>query len=132
MKKLKLFFTWFIYILLIGCASNKMNKVPFTEEDYILAYKKEVLYGCINQKTENNFYKLMDSYKDLGLYTEVSLLYHEVADNALQLGENFSKTIKPVNYPDAENKLPIFRDCVDYAFGKEVDSIARATYKRTR
>lgn len=117
----------------LSCKTQKVTSNDFSEEEYyILAYKKEVLYSCINEKTNREFYLFLNKYNDLGLYTEVAILYHDTADTATALGRKYSENIKPVNYPDAENKVPIFRDCVNYAFSKEIDSIARVTYKRTK
>ena len=122
-----------ILLTFLSCKSQKIaDGNSYSEEDYILSYKKEVLYGCINTKTNKEFYEVLNKYNDLGLYTEVAILNHEIADQATFLGKEYSKNIKSVNYPDAENKVPIFRDCVNYAFSKEIDSIARVTYERTR
>jgi len=123
-----------LVIAFLSCKTQKIKNNSFSEEEelYVLAFKKEVLYSCINEKTNREFYRFLDNYNDLGLYTEVAILYHDIADKASSFGKKYSKNIKPVNYPDAENKVPIFRDCVNYAFGKEIDSIARITYKETR
>jgi len=123
-----------IVSIFINCKSRMDTKNHFSEDEeyYILAFKKEVIYSCINEKTNREFYSLLNKYDDLGLYTEVEILYHETTLKAAFVGKEYSKKIKPVNYPDAENKLPIFRDCINYAFSKEVDSIARDAYKKSR
>lgn len=118
-----------IFLLLVGCKSKRINSnYSQEEENYVIAYKKVVLYNCINQSTDKQFYNFLSQYNDLGLYTETVVLFHETADKASFLGKNYADKITPINYPDAENKLPIFRDCVSYAFSKEVDSVARASY----
>ncbi len=122
-----------LFLSYTGCKTQK-NKIELNskEESYVLAYKKSVLFGCINEKTNKDFRKMLDNHGDLGLYTEVEILFHEIAKEAYAQGMDYSNEITPVNYPDADGKLPIFRDCVSYAFSNKVDSIARVSYRRTR
>lgn len=120
------------YLLLIvifySCKSTK-PQWPTQERDYIDAYKKAVLYGCLNESTGGNFQKMLIENDDLCLYTEVQIIYHDTYEKAKSHGSNYARTIEKVSLPDIENKIPGFSQCVSYAFGREVDSIARASYK---
>ncbi len=120
------------FIFLFNCKSENKNNDSYTKEEYILAYKKMVLYGCINEKTNNEFRKIMIRYNNVNS-TEVAILFHAVANRADSIGGVYSKKIKPYTYyGDLKGKVPLFGKCVEYAFGTEVDSIAKKTYKETR
>lgn len=113
-----------IVLLLLSCKSSKPTA---EEQDYVLAYKTSVLYGCMNSNN-NKFSQYLQNTNDLGLFTEIEVLKHTETETAIKLGEKFLPTIKPLNYGDAGNKVPVYSQCVSYAFGAEVDSIARAQY----
>ncbi len=118
----------FAVFILVSCKSTKSQWL--TEEEYYLeAYKKSVLYGCLNESTRGNFQKMLIENDDLCLYTEVQIIYHDTYEKAKSHGSNYARTLEKVSLPDIENKIPGFSQCVSYAFGREVDSIARASYK---
>lgn len=125
---MKLIYFFVLVLLLLSCQSVK-NKSE--EQDYVLAYKTSVLYGCMNG-SNNSFNNYLKSTNDLGLFTEAEVLKHAEAETAIKLGEKFSLTIKPLNYDDAGNKVPIYSSCVSYAFSAEIDSMAKAQYKISR
>lgn len=121
----------FVLIFFFSCSTKEKNK-PFNEEEYIFAYKKMVLYGCINGKTNNDFKKIMNKYNDVHS-VEVAILFHETVKKADSLGNLYSKEILPYNnYGDLKGKTPIFSKCVSYAFSKKIDSIAKKTYKKNK
>lgn len=130
--KLKKVVLFIIVLLLLKCKNETIKKdlKPFTKEDYVLSYKKMVLYGCIDEKTENKFGKLLDNYNTV-FSMEVSILFHDIANKADSLGRKYSiKSIKPYEYyGDLKGKIPLFGKCVEYAFSKEVDSIAVNLYR---
>lgn len=58
------------------------------------------------------------------------ILKHSETFQVLDLGKIYSDTIRPHQYyEDLRGKVPIYSDCVRYAFSKEIDSIAKATYR---
>ena len=112
---------------MFGCKTN--NAATSSDEaGYVIAYKKAVLFGCLNESTERGFSKLLTATNDLGNYAEAQILFHSVYEDAKTIGINHAKLLEPVSYPDAENKIPGYSSCVSYAFSKEVDSIARLAY----
>ncbi len=121
-----------IIVTLMGLSSCKSAKPqwPTEEEYYLEAYKKSVLYGCLHEATNADFGEMMEAKNDLGLYTEAQVLFHFTCDAAVALGKDYSHTIETVSYPDVEGKKPIYSQCVSYAFGREVDSMARASYRK--
>ena len=123
----KLVYFVLLFICITACKSTN-SKVPSEKEYYIEAYKKAVLYGCLDERTSKDFTKMLVKHNDLGLYTEVQILFHSECEKAETLGANFARQLQPAHLPDAENMIPGYRDCVSYAFSKEVDSIARSAY----
>lgn len=124
-----------ILILLIIVSSCKIQKQPyqtnnFERDEYILAYKKCILYGCIEEATNNNFNKFSKENNDLGLTIERAILYSGVINEPFELGKKMAKDIRIINYSDYEGRKPIFSDCVSFAFSKETDSIASISYKK--
>lgn len=115
-------------ILFYSCKVNK--DIGSTKDVYILAYKKAVLYECINSATNGNLYKFSRENNDLGTAPQVAIIYHSDVKSAKILGASLSTKIKKINYSDYQNKKPIFSDCVGFAFSKYVDSIARNRYKK--
>lgn len=97
--------------------------------EFIQAFKVSVLYGCINEATNGEFQKFSINNNDLGLALEVSVLFHSETEYAIKIGEELSKKIRTINYSDYQGKKPIFSDCVNFAFSKEIDSLALAKYK---
>ena len=127
MKKL---FIIILGIFLFSCKSFQKKPVSnFEEEEFILAYKKCVLYGCINEATNNNLTLFSKENKDLGTAIEVEIIQLQEALDAINKGKELSKKIKEINYADFEDKKPIFSTCVTFAFSKETDSIARILFK---
>src|SRR5690554_2311604 len=118
-------------LLVSSCATKKYSGLGSTEEEFIIAFKKSILMGCLNELTEDEFGKLLvTKYNDIGLYTEVAILYHSEAFFAKCMGVNLAKSLKSVDYPDVAGKKQGYSRCIDYAFfDKEVDSIARIRYK---
>ena len=128
-----------IYIVfgmfLFSCkSSQKMEvsnmQVSTSEEEFVLAYKSCVMYGCINEATNNKFYLFSKENNDLGLAVEVEIMQHYEVSVAKNKGKELSKEIKAIDYADFEGRKPIFTDCLRFAFSKEVDSLAREMYKK--
>ena len=131
--KLKYLYLLTLLIISISCKIHKIEESSSKKEDYVLAYKKAVLYGCINAKTNKDFSKILIEHNDMILTKEFPILFYEIVTEATKLGEKYSSKINThTYYEDLRGKIPIFSDCVSFAFGKEVDSIAKINYKRTR
>ncbi len=130
--KLRYFSSIILLLFFISCKAQKIKDQPYTQENYVMAYKNAVLYGCIDEKTNKEFGQLLNKYNSTAS-REVAILFHDMYNRAKLLGKDYSKNIKAYEYyGDLKGKTPIFSDCVAYAFSKEVDSIARAKYKKTR
>lgn len=119
-----------IFIFLLSCKANK--HIGSSEEEYVMAYKKAVLYGCVNRATKGNLQRFSESNNDLGIAIETAVLYHAVALEANKKGEELSKGVREINYADYDGKKPIFSDCVDFAFSRSIDSVARIKYEQLR
>ncbi len=131
-RLIKILSSILMMITLTTCAVKQESLDGHTKEQYILAYKKEVLFGCLNEKTENKFGKLLNDYNNVGS-VEVAILFHSVANHADSVGREYSRKIKPYDYyGDLIGKSPIFGECVEYAFSIRTDSIATDLYFRTR
>lgn len=125
----------FILLLLLvffsSCKTQKQHAK--SEEDYYVeAYKSTVFKACFNESTGKDFEKFIIGHNDLGGYTDVAVLLHATYQRAAEKGRIFSLTIKSVSYPDADNKMPGYRDCFRYAMSREIDSIARVEYKKSK
>lgn len=121
---------YFILIFIVSLTSCKTKAhIGSTKAEYVRAYKKAVLYGCLNEASNKNFEKLTRENNGLGLAVETSVLYHHEVLKAKELGSQLSEKIRKINYSDYNGKKPIFSDCVDFAFSKYVDSIAKSKYK---
>lgn len=120
--------------LIPSCATKRFSEVGSTEKEFVIAFKKSVLMGCLNEVTDNEFGKfLVTKHNDIGLYTEVAILYHSEVQLAKEMGGNYAKTLKPVDYPDVTGKKQGYSNCIDYAFySKEIDSIAKSNYKKMK
>lgn len=105
------------------------NENVLSEEDYVKAYKTVVLFGCINGGTNGKFSTFLVENNDLGLFTEVDMIYHAVVNIADSLGRDFAKTIKPFEYGDGKGLVPIYSRCFLYALSKEIDSVAKVSYR---
>lgn len=120
-----------IILFFTSCKSKKYQ--GNTEEDYyIIAYKSAVFKGCLNEITDKGFSKLLMEHNDLGGYTDVEILLHGTYLEASERGKKYSLTIKPVSLPDAENKMPGYLECFRYAMSREIDSTARAEFKKSK
>lgn len=120
-------------VILLACSTSKKNQSSdffINEEDYIKSYKVAFVCGCINEGTNENFSKFMKENNDLGLFTEVEVISHQKVKEADSIGRKFSLKIKTLNYEDASNKKPIISRCIYYSLGKEVDSLAKESYRR--
>lgn len=126
--KLKVKIITMLCVLTISCSSKK-NVMYESKGEFIQAFKVSVLYGCINEATNGEFQKFSINNNDLGLALEVSVLFHSETEYAIKIGEELSKKIRTINYSDYQGKKPIFSDCVNFAFSKEIDSLALAKYK---
>lgn len=124
-----IFITTVFLFLLMSCSTLKKSNNNSDEENFVLSYKKSVLYGCVDEATNNNLRLFSKENNDLGLAIEVEIIKHQEVDNALNKGKELSKKIRTINYADFENKKPIFSECINFAFSKEIDSIARELYK---
>ncbi len=130
--RVSLVFCLFGFLFVLGCKS-KDESIYQSKEDFMYAYKSSVFYGCMNGATENNFSNFSKNNNDLGLAPMVAVIYHAETQNATELGEKYSKQIKPSNYGDYQGKSPIFSSCAYYAFySKEIDSIANAIYRKAK
>jgi hypothetical protein len=117
-------------LVLFSCKSPQKVLVSNSEEeDFVLAYKKCVLYGCINDATNNKFNLFSKENNDLGLAVEVAIMQHAEVSIAIEKGKQLSKNIKSIDYADYEGRKPIYTSCVSFAFSKEIDSIARVIFK---
>lgn len=117
-------------VLFVSCKTQK--HITNAKDKYIMAYKKAVLYGCLNEATNGEFQKFSINNNDLGLAVEVSIIYHSDVLFAVNNGKELSKNIRTIDYSDYQGKKPIFSNCVDFAFSKSVDSIARLKYKNLK
>lgn len=124
-----IFITIVFLFLLMSCSTLKKSNNNSDEENFVLSYKKSVLYGCVDEATNNNLRLFSKENNDLGLAIEAEIIQHQEVDNALNKGKELSKKIRTINYADFENKKPIFSECINFAFSKEIDSIARELYK---
>jgi hypothetical protein len=113
-----------------SCKSSKSSLVNVSKDDYVLAYKTSVLYGCLSESTNEDFQKIMKENDDLGLAIESEILGKIEVTRLAQIGSNLSKNIQKIDYADYEGKKPIFSNCVQFAFSKEIDSIAKEEYKK--
>ncbi|MEX2349919.1 MAG: hypothetical protein WD554_03485 [Flavobacteriaceae bacterium] len=115
---------------LFSCTTNK--HIGSTEEQYVLAFKKAVLYGCINGATDGEFQKFLIENNDMGTAIETAVLYHAVVLEAQEVGVNLAKNIEASTYSDYQGRKPIFSNCISFAFSKKVDSLALARYKELK
>lgn len=118
-------------LMMFSCKAQQ-NIVDKKEEDYVLAYKKTVLFGCLNEATNGEFQNFSKNNNDLGLSVEVAVLFHHEAKEAKKIGKKLSKKIRTIDYDDYEGRKPIYSDCVSFAFNKEIDSIARVQFKKLK
>ena len=123
------------FIIFISCtivlackSSKKIDVINSKEEEFVLAYKKCVLYSCINEATENKFNLFIKENNDLGLAVEVAIMQHAEVAIAIEKGKVLAKEVNPIDYSDYQGKKPIFSSCISFAFSKDIDSIARKTY----
>lgn len=114
-------------VLFTSCKTTQ--HVGSTMDEYVMAYKKAVLYGCLNDATNKNFSQFMRENNDLGLAVETAVLFHHEVLKAQELGSQLSENIRTINYSDYKDKKPIFSDCIEFAFSEFVDSIAKHKYK---
>ncbi|MGM0635335.1 MAG: hypothetical protein ACQESK_04675 [Bacteroidota bacterium] len=124
-----------LILLLVSCKTEReITDVGSTDKEYVRAFKKSVLMGCLNGITNQEFGEsLRNKYNDIGLYTEVAILYHSEVKLASKKGNNYAETLKPVSYPDVEGQYQGYSGCVDYAFyNQEIDSIAKAKYRNLK
>lgn len=112
--------------------SRKQQKNPFyvKKSDYVTAYKTAFMSGCLYASTNGNFYSFLQGNNDLGLFTEADLISHVKVNEADSLGRIYAKKIPLFTYGDGAGKLPGFSRCMVFTLSKEVDSIAKATYRR--
>jgi hypothetical protein len=122
-----------ISLTIAACSMNRKtvsNVNLVSEEDYVKAYKTVVLYGCINEGTKGKFSTFLIENNDLGLFSEVDMIYHSGANIADSLGRVFAKTIRPFDYGDGKGKVPNYSRCVLYALSREIDSVAKESYRQ--
>jgi len=126
-------FAILLHVFAYSCNSSKKsrrNDFFIKEDDYTKAYKTAFICGCLNEGTKGNFYKFLRDNNDLGLFTEGDLMSHFKVKEADSLGRIFSSRIKPFTYGDGQGKVPYFSRCILFALSKEVDSIAKESYKQ--
>ncbi|MHA6278654.1 hypothetical protein ACXYMT_00595 [Salinimicrobium sp. CAU 1759] len=117
-------------ILFSACGSPNAANKGTSKEQYVLAYKKAVLYGCIEKATNGNFSEFTRKNNDLGLAVAVAVLHHSETQKARETGAQLSKKIKSSTYMDHEGRKPIFDQCVNFAFSNEMDSLALLEYRK--
>lgn len=122
---------FFIFPILVSSCKTK-KEFGSTEKEFVMAYKKAVLYGCINTATNNNLIKFSRENNDLGIAIETAILYHSEVINAQSIGGKLSEKIRTIDYSDYEGRKPIFSDCIDFAFSKKTDSIAKSKYSQLK
>jgi hypothetical protein len=122
-------FVILLLLILFSCDSQKKVINNSDEEEFVLAYKKAILYGCIDEATQSNFTEFSKTNKDLGIAIELEILQHSETLKALNDGKIYSQKIRSIEYEDFENKKPIYSDCVSFAFSRSSDSIARKLYR---
>ncbi len=128
---LKVNYIILIFILLFTSCKTKKH-IGSTKDEYIMAYKKAVLYGCLNSATNDNFSKFIRENNDLGTAIETAVLYHSDVEHAKKVGAELSSKIRTINYSDYNGKKPIFSDCIEFAFSRYVDSIAKNKYRKLK
>lgn len=116
-----------LFVLITSCKTQ--NLINNKENEYVLAYKKSVFYECVNSATSGNLYKFSKENNDLGTATEVAIIYHSDLEHAKKIGVDLASNIRTIKYSDYDGKKPIFSDCMELAFSKYVDSIAKSKYK---
>lgn len=128
-----------IYLISLTTILSCGKKVSSASRDeskelrnHIIAYKTAVIYECINASTNSNLRKFSDENNDLGLAVEAGIIYNYGIENAGKIGAKFSESISESEYMDNEGGKPIFSDCISFGFSKEVDSLARLSYKNFR
>jgi hypothetical protein len=125
-------FRYLIFATLIVTACKTSSSLDSSEAEYVMAYKKSVFYECVNNATSGNLYKFSENNNDLGTATEVAIIYHSDLEHAKKIGMELSSKIRTINYSDYNGKKPIFSDCIEFAFGNYVDSIAKKKYKNLK
>ena len=121
-------------VLVLACNAskkNQSNEFSISEDAFIKSYKTAFICGCINEATNENFARFMRDNNDLGLFTEVEVISHQRVKEADSIGRKFSQNIKSLNYEDAGNKKPVISRCIYFSLSKEVDSLAKASYRQT-
>lgn len=132
--KLSYCYKFLFLLVLLSCTTTRKKTssgIYVTEKDYIEAYKTSVFYGCMNEGTKGNFSKFLQQENDLGLFTQVEMIFQSNVKEAKTLGQLYSKKIVPFSYGDGAGKVPNFSKCFLYSQSPEVDSFARASYKRS-
>ena len=122
-------------LLLPSCTSirnYKKSDFYVKKDEYLRAHKIAFICGCINEGTNNSLNKFMIENKDVSLFSEAELISHYRVKEADSIGRIYFKKINPINYEDAGYGKAIFSNCIYYAYSKEVDKIARMSYKQIR
>lgn len=117
-------------VLITSCKTQ--DTISISEREYLMSYKKTVFYECVNNATNGNLYKFSRENNDLGIATEVAVIYHSDVEHAKKLGIKLSSNIRTINYSDYNGKKPIFSDCIEFAFSRHVDSIAKNKYRNLK
>lgn len=125
-------FRYLVLAILIVTSCKTSSTLDKSEAEYVMAYKKTVFYECVNSATNGNLYKFSQDNNDLGTATEVAVIYHSDVEHAKKIGVELSSKIRTINYSDYDGKTPIFSDCIQFAFGHYVDSIAKKKYKNLK
>ena len=110
--------TLILIILIFSCKPK--GHIGSTKDEYIMSFKKAVLYECINSASNGSLYEFSRKNNDLGTAPEVAIIYHSDVLKAKELGIKLSKNIRKINYSDYGGKKPIFSDCVSFAFSQQV------------
>ena len=96
-----------------ACKSSKDFESKVSEKDYVFAYKTSVLYGCLNEITNNSFYQVLKEHNDLALAQETAILLHDETEKSVSLGRKYPERINAIDYKDYEGKKPLYSSCVE-------------------
>lgn len=129
---MRIYFVVIVIITLCSCSSHKnVSIVSNDEKAWVNAFKDKTFVSCLKESYSKNdsIFKMIDKI-DLynpydGFYTIDSFIMK--ADN---LGRNISKQIPPTNYKDYGKSNYYMATCLHYYSSKELDSIAKAEYKK--
>ena len=117
-----------------SCHSRKLfssKEYRVKETDYVNAFRAFVFANCLNEGTTGNFSEFLEKNNDLGLFSEVEIIFHSTAKFADTLGRTYSHKIVPFEYGDGKGKIPNLSECYLYSLSNEIDSIAKVSFRNS-